>query len=284
LIRQERLILAISLAITGVILAMGSWWIYLILKFDHQLKRMLLWEGGSFFVFLLILSCTLVYLFLVDRSKGRSLKIFLASMTHELKTPLASLKLQAEVIDEVAGNGNKQQLSSLTQRLLGDAKNVELQFDKILQLSKIELNNKPQTTIVNVTKLIEAVKNEFSGEIKIEIEGDNFEVEADYLALTIIFRNLFENSIRHGNFGPVKIKLGESEKFIIINYQDKNSFSGDLNKLGTIFYKHSSPKGSGIGLYLSKKIIESFSGSLAINSTKDNNLIFTVKLIRSKAS
>jgi signal transduction histidine kinase len=190
------------------------------------------------------------------------------------------MKLQAEVIDQLIENCDKSRLSTLASRMIKDANSLELQFDKILQLSKMELGGKITTSPININNFLTKTAEDFNSDIQIEIKQDksNIMVDGDELALLVVFRNLFENSIRHGKQGPVSITVIEKESTIQINYQDQNNFKGNTDKLGSLFYKHSSPKGSGIGLYLSKRIIEKLQGTLTISNNRNNHLLFTIIL------
>jgi len=78
-------------------------------------------------------------LFIFKRpKKTKDLQVFFASLTHELKTPLASIKLQSEVIEESLNSNLDPLVHKLLRRLVQDTNKLETQMDKILQLSRIE--------------------------------------------------------------------------------------------------------------------------------------------------
>ena len=68
----------------------------------------------------------------------------------------------------------------------------------------------------------------------------------------------------HTSSKKINIKITQDKKHVHFSYFDHGEFKGDLEKLGTIFYKHNSTKGSGIGLYLSQKLLEKMDGDLII--------------------
>ena len=84
---------------------------------------------------------------LKDQKKTRNMQAFFSSLTHELKTPLASIRLQADVINSLLENSQNKRLQNLSDRMIEDTKNLETQMDKILQLSRMEqggdLNPRP---------------------------------------------------------------------------------------------------------------------------------------------
>jgi sensor histidine kinase regulating citrate/malate metabolism len=105
-------------------------------------------------------------------------------------------------------------------------------------------------------------------------------IVADEFALELIIKNLFENTRIHTKSQNVKIKIHQTASNVILTYQDQGEFSGDRKKLGTLFYKHNSSKGSGIGLYLTNKLLQKMHGELRIGG--DQNLIFTLSFKRSE--
>jgi signal transduction histidine kinase len=130
--KTGNIFLILSFLYSACILALGSWWLYLIVKYGEKVAsitgddggnkvlKMVKWEGGTFFTLLILLSMSLLFLYFKDQKKTKGLQAFFASMTHELKTPLASIKLQAEVISEDLEEKGEQKTLTLVNRLLQD--------------------------------------------------------------------------------------------------------------------------------------------------------------------
>ena len=140
---KERFFFYLSFAYVALILILGVWWLYLILNFAENLEtvdfkvkslqsisKMVFWEGSAFIFLLILLTFTLFGLYLSIQKKNYALKSFLASMTHELKTPLASIRLQAEVLQQLINN-QEEKVQGVTERLLEDTQKFETQMDKI---------------------------------------------------------------------------------------------------------------------------------------------------------
>ena len=95
-------------------------------------------------VYSLFIGVVLVGLIVIYVYYHRLIKLFrlqnnlISNFTHELKTPLASIRLQADVISNLLESSKNKQLQSLSERMIEDAKNLETQMDKILQLSRME--------------------------------------------------------------------------------------------------------------------------------------------------
>lgn len=285
--------LIISLNIVWVVLMMllGSWWIYLIMSFGKhastlglgrdtdRVVNMLLWEGSTFFGLMFLLSASLFILYLRDLKKSQAMQVFFASLTHELKTPLASIKLQGEVIHESAEDSGNQKLIKLTERLIEDTGVLESQMDKLLQLSRLERGGGFNLMSINlvhkIKQLIKREKNFLT--INFNSESDELIVQADEHALEIIFKNLFENTKIHAPQKQVDISIVSKTDTITIRYSDQGHFKGDTNRLGELFYKINSKKGSGIGLYLIHKLIQKMNGDIAITSTSPFTLELSLK-------
>lgn len=267
-----------------MLLGLGSWWLYLVFKLHTTLSNlnipelepqgsflnMMKWEGSFFFLFLVLLGGSLLILYMRDMKKSKAMQAFFSSLSHELKTPLASMRLQAEVIKDLIEDESHShdQLSNLTKRLIEDTHKLESELEKSLQLSRIE-QDAPLTLIpVSLERFLKRQEQKLQSPFKVElkIEADAQEVMADELALNMIFRNLFENTIRHHKDAKiVKIHAKRSGPFVEILYDDLgHKFAGDLSHLGELFYKFDSTKGSGIGLYLIKNLMRKMQGNFQI--------------------
>lgn len=281
---SAKLLFTLSLLWAAVLLLIGGWWGYLLINFEtilvpqnraHVIK-MITWEGGSFLLLLMLLSLTLLFLFLKDQQKSKALQAFFASLTHELKTPLASMRLQGEVISELLQDKNDPQLQKLLSRLIEDTNKLETQMDKILQLSRIERGGELNLTTVKIVPFIKKVASDTLPDIQLEILCDNNDITiyADEFALQLILKNLMENTKHHAHSEKVIINVKEEDKTVSLLYNDNGTFSGDALKLGTLFYKYNSTKGSGIGLYLSRKLLSKMHGHFQLQLDENRKISF----------
>lgn len=94
----------------------------------------------------------------------------------------------------------------------------------------------------------------------------------------MIIRNLIENTLRHTDSKEVEISILPMKNEISLNYNDHGSrFDGDLSQLGNLFYKYNSPKGSGLGLYLIRRLTQKMGGEFKINNEKSLSFSLTFK-------
>jgi len=277
--QSSKMLLTLSLLWAGFLLLIGAWWVYFMVNIEEfllntqrqKITTMLAWEGGSFIILLLLLSISILTLYLKDKKKTHSLQAFFASLTHELKTPLASIRLQGEVIHEILESKNDPSLNKLIGRLIEDTSKLEIQMDKILQLSRIERGGELNLTSIPLIPLINNLSKTWLNDIDVElsivngnVNKDKVNIEADEFALELIIKNLMENTKLHTKSKNVKITLKENQEHVYLTYNDQGEFEGKLEKLGSLFYKHNSSRGSGIGLYLSQKLITKMNGHLSI--------------------
>jgi len=289
---------------TLLICALGTWWLYLIVQYGGKLSSvigpeestrvitMVKWEGLTFFALLLLLTASLLFLYFKDIKKTKSLQAFFASMTHELKTPLASVKLQSEVIadsidridfqklaqDKVYYDKLSERVNRLGERLVEDANKLETTMDKILQLSRLEGGGNLHLIPVDLRSVFETVLARHGKDLDVHTQWNHTQqILGDEFALTLIFKNLLENTLIHGQQKKVWIETKDTLEGVQMVYEDKGKFLGDIQKLGTLFYKHNSKKGSGIGLYLTKTLMNKMQGTWSFQSTDCMRFFFTFK-------
>jgi signal transduction histidine kinase len=294
---QKWIVFFIGITIT-FILVLGSWWIYLASRLYIKLEElsltgqvswnvvsMLKWEGLVFFLAILVLFVTLTYLYLQDWRKARGLQSFFTSMTHELKTPIASIYLQSQVLQDLLSSSHlseqeKEQLEKYNKRISQDAKNLEKQIDSTLQLAKLEWSNDYELENISLQNFVQKTCDEFP-DIRANIVGEACDdILADRIALQLILRNLFQNTRRHNKSQDKEctIAIKNEEDSIELTYFDNGQdFQGDINQLGTLFYTFGSPNGSGIGLYLIKRLMKKLQGSFEIHSRPKLSFMLTFK-------
>lgn len=274
------------------ILTLGAWWTHLYLKFSefsvvnsnpeqfYKVTRMLKWEGITVFFGLLALSLLIIYIFTRDLKKTNSLRSFFATMTHEMKTPLASIKLQAEALTDLLQDidpKSYEKIKPFAERLVQDGHKLENEMDEILQLARLESGGGLNVQKLDLVEEFEKITFKYP-ELRFHIANSTEPiVMANQYALTLIFRNLIENTKRHQpHTKNINITIKKQNEFLYLTYDDNGlAFKGNFSKLGQLFYRFNSEKGSGLGLYLIHKLMNSQNGSLSI--TENNRLIFSLK-------
>jgi len=295
--KTRRWFYGLTLLWVVMLLGLGSWWLFLVFKLHTTLSElnipqlgsqskflnMMKWEGSFFFLFLLLLGGSLFVMYFRDMKKSKAMQAFFASLSHELKTPLASMRLQAEVIKDLIEDEthSHDQLASLTGRLIEDTHKLEGELEKSLQLSRIENDAVMTLAPVSLERYLKRQQSKLHTPLKVDLDiaPDAQEVLADELSLNMIFRNLFENTLRHNkNVTRVEITATRKNHFVEIVYDDfGGKFKGNISHLGELFYKYDSSKGSGIGLYLIKNLMRKMQGHFEIHNNDHLKFKLTFK-------
>ena len=217
-----------------------------------------------------------------------NLKDSLSDISHQLKTPLTSITI---MIDNILDN---EEMDSKTRRkflinIKREIININFLVQNLLKLSKFDANvikfNKDEVLIKDIVD--EAIKkvsalSELKG-VSIKVSGDKGStIKCDFMWEVEALSNIIKNSIEHI----------EGEGFVEVNYTKNKVYSRilirdngvgineeDLPYIFDRFYKgkNTSKDSVGIGLALSKSIIEKDNGSISVKSTPKIGTVFTIK-------
>lgn len=265
---------------------------YLIHKaeLDSKLKQriwMVLGEGAVFMVILIagfwsVRKGIVKELKLADQQKN-----FLLSITHELKSPLAAIKLQLQTLH--SRNLPEDKRKELYQRALGDSDRLEKLVENLLLVNKVESGRLPVTrSKLDLSVLINALLNshyaeEFrSGSVQFESDVEAT-IEGDSLALQSVILNLIDNALKYGNESIVSVSIQRENNSILFCVADQGPGIPDMEKKKVFerFYrigneKVRKTKGTGIGLYLVKLLVEQHEANIRIEDNKPSGVVFTV--------
>ncbi len=219
-----------------------------------------------------------------------NIKNSLEDISHQLKTPITSIIIMLDNILE-----NKNMDEAIRKDFIKDIKreinNIKFLVESILKLSKIDSNSvnflKKEVKIEEI--LLESVKKvSLLSELKkvsIEISGNNTDkIFCDFKwqveAITNILKNCIEHSLENGK---IKVSYEQNKVYskIIIRDFGKGIDCHDLPHIFERFYKgkFSSSDSIGIGLALSKSIIESNNGYISVESELGKGTVFTLKYL-----
>ncbi len=285
-VRQSRVIALLAGIWLAIILALGFWWASTVLRQSQRIadlmlaagrpaaeaaaevqvtQRMLYWESGTFLVLLLTLSAALFWFYWRDMLRARGTQAFFAALTHELRTPLTSVRLQTEAIAEGEPS------PALVERLLADTHRLESQIDKTLELARLEGGGSLAEQEIRfdpwLTRVMGSIVANEGGTTRLDVvlEPGLPAVRGDTSAVQMILRNLVENSIRHGDVVDVRVELTarRAKGHVELRYiDDGRGYAGDASKLGRMFQRGGSSRGTGVGLYLVRVLMERMGGSV----------------------
>jgi len=187
---------------------------------------------------------------------------FFAAFTHDAKTALASLRLQAESLREDFAGAEP---SPLLDRLLSDTLRLQLQLENslfLVNLTRGALFFEP----LRLGDRIDALRHHWP-ELSITQDGDGITM-ADARALESILTNLVQNSVTHGRATKVEVSVRQDgDGRLRVRVTDNGcGFQGDPSQLGKLFVRHARSSGSGVGLYIARQLLKRMNGSISFRS------------------
>jgi len=224
----------------------------------HRYYQMLLWEGGILIASLIGGGLALFYFARREQKRHAQVEEFFAAFTHDAKTALASLRLQAESLQEDYANSAP---NPLLDRLLGDTLRLQLQLENSLFLVNLT-RGKFFLEPINLSACVDTLRRHWP-DLNIRQSGDAI-VTADARALDSVLTNLIQNAVTHGHATEIEISVKPDRKnrTSIAIADNGQGFSGDFKHLGRLFVRHGRGSGSGVGLYIVRQLVKRMNGDI----------------------
>jgi two-component system phosphate regulon sensor histidine kinase PhoR len=218
---------------------------------------------------------------------------FVANVSHELKTPLTSIKGFLEVIESSAKDEPQMQKKSI-KIMQTQANKMQILIDDLLMLNRIEqqehIKLRDKVSVNEVIKEVISNCTEFANEKSINIKFINskkdFLVKGDKEKLNVLFKNILDNAIKYSSPNTeisFEANLKNGKVIIAINDQGIGIPKKDILRITERFYRSDNGKklkieGTGIGLSIVKHIINQHEGELRISSIEGKGSEFIVEL------
>lgn len=221
--------------------------------------------------------------------------IFLASISHELRVPLSSILISAEVLDEVrTDEGTLEHIPELTARIKASGRHVLALFDDLLDLSRIEsghldLRLQPVSLNLLLREVMDAMEPIAAGRgVGLELHASNDDpVIADPLRVRQVLFNLLTNALKFTDAGgKVTIADDWTTEAVTVSVTDTGPGIGahDLERIFEPFERAlPGTEGAGLGLPISRRIAELHGGALTVESRLGVGSTFTLTLPRTGA-
>lgn len=218
----------------------------------------------------------------------RSRKELIAGISHDLRTPLTSIKAYIEgLIEGIAQTPERQQ--KYMQTIREKANDIDRMVDKLFLFSKLDLGDNPFypesiPLAEALHSLLAAYAEEYARQgmtITLDPIPENCTVYADPVQFRNALTNLLENSLKYKDASEVQVHIccTETASDVTISVADNGPGvpEADLPKLFDVFYRsdpsRSNPqKGSGLGLAITAKILERFGGSIRAEHVQPKGL------------
>jgi two-component system, chemotaxis family, CheB/CheR fusion protein len=220
---------------------------------------------------------------------------FLSVASHELKTPLTSLQMQAQLRERNVLKGDPQAFSfeKLRKMFEGDKKQIyriTRLIDDMLDVTRIVLRKLTlRREEANLGDIVKDVADSFHAQFAATNSVLHVNIEDNLIGLFDRFRmeqvvtNLLNNALKYGKDKPVHISLRHNDDYAILVIRDEGIGIDEKDK-ERIFHQFERAVGTniasglGLGLYIAKQLVEGHGGSIRVESTLNQGASFIVEL------
>jgi len=258
---------------------------------DERHRKTMQYIGeGSTFLLLILVGAVFVY-----RATKKQIRLsqqqqnFMMAVTHELKTPIAVTRLNLETLQK--RKLDELQQSKLIAHALEETNRLNVLTNNILVAAQLESGNYViSRQPIDISELVTSCVDDFAARfpkrvIHTQIEEKIF-TEGETMLLQMLVNNLIDNALKYsGQLKPVGVILKKDGRKVLLQVLDMGEGIADneKKKIFEKFYRSGNEsvrvaKGTGLGLYLCKRIVKDHKGEIKVQDNIPNGTIFTVTL------
>lgn len=204
-------------------------------------------------------------------------RTFISQVTHELKSPLASIQLHLETIR--LRRPPREKLDAFVDTMLADTERLHYLINNLLMAARLEQRRKqPERRLTDISRLLaEYVERERGklpqgGHINLESQ-EGVKLTVDPEEIEIVLRNLFENAVLYSPGSPdITVRLHRAGNAVRLSIRDRGRGleKGELKKVFEMFYRvqqdGENVRGTGLGLYIVETIVRGYGGTVTVAS------------------
>ncbi|MBA3828847.1 MAG: HAMP domain-containing histidine kinase [Taibaiella sp.] len=256
-------------------------------KYEMRVKQYY-GEGSTFLLVILIGAAVVWSSFRKSIHLSRQKNNFMLSVTHELKSPIAAIKLNLQTLEKHQLDAAKR--SSLIERCIKEANRLNDLCNNMLFASQIEGRQYVASKeIINFSELVEDAVRDYAQRYPRPFEEDinvDCKLNGDRVMLGLAINNLLENAVKYSPPDkPIVVELTEKNNCILLCVKDEGAGipNDEKKKIFDKFYRVGNEgsrksKGTGLGLYLTCKIIGQHKGKITVKDNLPHGSNFEVSL------
>ena len=219
---------------------------------------------------------------------------FISNITHELKTPIATVNVAIEALRNFDALQSPERTKEYLDISASELQRLSLLVDKVLKLSMFENKDiELQKSDFNLKELVEEVMHSMrlqfqknKATISFKTAGEPFHIHADRLHITSVIYNLLDNALKYGGSKPeIKVELAATPQEFKLRVEDNGiGISPEYaNKVFEKFFRvpsgdHHNIKGYGLGLSYAAHVVHQHGGTISVDSQPGKGSAFTIKL------
>ncbi len=219
---------------------------------------------------------------------------FINNMTHEFKTPIATINLAVEAIKNPKIIGDPEKVQRYLQMIREENKRMHAQVENVLRISKLEKNqldiSKDRVNVHDIINKaithVQLIVNDRGGYIKTHLNAERSELLANEMHFGNVIVNILDNAVKYSPNEPkIDVFTEVVNNSIVIEIKDQGAGMSKavLKRVFEKFYREHTGdihnvKGHGLGLAYVKKIVEDHQGEVYAESEKDKGTSFYIKL------
>ncbi len=259
---------------------------------DYERNRLMIWGEGLVFGLSLIAG-----MWFIQRAHTREViqsqkeKNFLLSITHELKTPIASIRLLTETL--MKRRLSEEKAVELKSGILYESDRLGNLVDNILIASRINAGYQYYFETLDLCPLIRTQVEHFmqnfpAASIHLDCPPSGVRCQTDKMAFQSMCSNLIENAIKYSGEKPhieltveeypSEVKLSISDSGIGIPEKERVRIFNQFYRVGNEETRKT--KGTGLGLFIVQKIVHAHGGTIKVQANKEAGSVFTITLPR----
>jgi signal transduction histidine kinase len=269
-------------------LAELTWWGYLLIAANAKRMPMILGEGSVFLIILLVG----IYFFQRTIKKESEFhqqqQNFLLSVTHELKSPLAAIKLVLQTL--VKRDLTKDKRDQLIGNSIEDVGRLDDLVENMLLATRIENNSYSYPKeLFDFSELVKSIfdraiiTSENTRNFQQQIE-DNITIMGDRFALGSLINNILENAVKYSPVGAaVQVQLYQQSNriFFIVADQGVGIADSERQKIFQKFYRSGNEltrqnKGTGLGLFIVEQVAKNHQAKVVVSNNQPKGTIFEI--------
>lgn len=251
-------------------------------KEQYLTGSMAIWLFSSFVLLIVIIFFSYAtFVILKQKRLSEVQKDFINNMTHEVKTPLSTILLSAEMLPKIKASDEKM-LTTYASLISKEALRIKNHAEQVLQVAHIEKEHlalekeifDAHEMVQEMAENLHAPFNARKAKVELRLEAKDSSIKADKLHFMNMLNNLLDNACKYGHHSPeITIRTSNLQGHLVLSIMDNGPGIAreDQKKIFEKFYrvptgKLHDVKGYGLGLYYVKSLMKAHKGKVLLKS------------------